>query len=88
MRARKGGRHEVATVGSKRVVRRRSCGSSSATAEPSARICGPTPDLLARPARQRSGWVLLGSGKGVHWPELDEDVSVDIVLATGGTIVR
>ncbi|MEX0323735.1 MAG: DUF2442 domain-containing protein [Puniceicoccaceae bacterium] len=26
-------------------------------------------------------WELLGEGKGIHWPELDEDISVEGVLA-------
>ncbi|HET7230596.1 MAG TPA: DUF2442 domain-containing protein [Longimicrobium sp.] len=25
---------------------------------------------------QRANWRLIGSGQGVHWPELDEDISV------------
>jgi hypothetical protein len=25
---------------------------------------------------QRSNWRLIGSGEGVHWPEIDEDISV------------
>ncbi len=29
----------------------------------------------AAPA-QRANWRLIGRGKGIHWPELDEDVSV------------
>ena len=29
----------------------------------------------ARP-EQRQRWELLGAGTGVHWPDLDEDISV------------
>ncbi len=29
----------------------------------------------ATPA-QRSNWRLIGRGQGMHWPELDEDISV------------
>lgn len=29
----------------------------------------------ATPA-QRAHWRLIGRGKGIHWPDLDEDVSV------------
>jgi hypothetical protein len=25
---------------------------------------------------QRSHWRLIGSGEGVHWPDVDEDISV------------
>ncbi|MFN0072748.1 MAG: DUF2442 domain-containing protein [Chloroflexota bacterium] len=25
---------------------------------------------------QRERWELLGTGSGIHWPELDEDISV------------
>jgi hypothetical protein len=25
---------------------------------------------------QRANWRLIGSGEGVHWPEIDEDISV------------
>jgi hypothetical protein len=26
---------------------------------------------------QRNNWRLIGHGEGVHWPGLDEDVSID-----------
>jgi hypothetical protein len=26
-------------------------------------------------------WQLLGGGHGIHWPDLDEDISVDALLA-------
>ena len=29
---------------------------------------------------ERSNWRLIGSGKGIHWPELDEDISVVSLL--------
>ncbi len=29
----------------------------------------------ATPA-QRASWRLIGSGQGVHWPDVDEDISV------------
>jgi hypothetical protein len=31
--------------------------------------------FLATPA-QRANWKLLGDGEGIHWPEIDEDLSV------------
>ena len=30
---------------------------------------------------QRSNWRLIGGGIGIHWPAIDEDVSVESVLA-------
>ena len=33
----------------------------------------------ATPA-QRANWRLIGHGEGVHWPEIDEDVSVTALL--------
>lgn len=30
---------------------------------------------------ERAQWRLIGRGEGIHWPELDEDVSVDGLLA-------
>lgn len=30
---------------------------------------------------QRSGWRLIGGGIGVHWESIDEDISVESVLA-------
>jgi hypothetical protein len=35
------------------------------------------PRLLAGTAEQRAAWVVAGAGFGIHWPELDEDISVD-----------
>ena len=29
---------------------------------------------------QRANWRLIGQGEGVHWPDLDEDVSVNALL--------
>src|SRR5438132_12765006 len=34
----------------------------------------------ATPA-QRANWQLIGDGHGVHWPEVDEDISADGMLA-------
>ncbi|HEX9671417.1 MAG TPA: DUF2442 domain-containing protein, partial [Thermoanaerobaculia bacterium] len=33
-----------------------------------------------RPA-ERSNWRLIGRGEGIHWPDLDEDLSVEDLLA-------
>ena len=39
----------------------------------------------ATPA-QRSNWQLIGEGDGVHWPDVDEDISADGML--GGVPAR
>lgn len=33
------------------------------------------PRLAAATAQQRSNWRLIGRGEGVHWPDIDEDIS-------------
>ena len=30
---------------------------------------------------ERNNWTLVGSGLGIHWPDLDEDISVEAVVA-------
>ena len=39
------------------------------------------PRLTCATPKERDGWVLIGGGSGVHWPEVDEDVSVASLLA-------
>lgn len=39
------------------------------------------PRLLHGTARERRRWRLIGSGEGIHWPDLDEDISVEGLLA-------
>ena len=39
------------------------------------------PRLLHGTAGERRGWRLIGGGEGVHWPDLDEDISVEGLLA-------
>jgi hypothetical protein len=34
------------------------------------------PRLLHATRSQRENWELLGDGEGIHWPEIDEDLSV------------
>jgi hypothetical protein len=34
------------------------------------------PRLRDASAAQRSHWRLIGCGEGIHWPDVDEDVSV------------
>ena len=38
------------------------------------------PRLLHASKSQRSNWQLMGHGQGIHWPEVDEDISVDGLL--------
>jgi hypothetical protein len=38
------------------------------------------PKLLHATAVQRAAWKISGGGYGVHWPELDEDLSVEGLL--------
>ena len=38
------------------------------------------PRLAHGTAKERSVWRLIGGGHGIHWPELDEDISVDNLL--------
>jgi Protein of unknown function (DUF2442) len=39
------------------------------------------PRLLAGTSAQRACWELAGAGYGIHWPELDEDLSTEGLLA-------
>ena len=39
------------------------------------------PRLLHGTAEERSRARLIGQGEGLHWPDLDEDVSVEALLA-------
>jgi len=39
------------------------------------------PRLLHGTPEERSNWRLIGRGDGIHWPELDEDISVRGLLA-------
>jgi hypothetical protein len=39
------------------------------------------PRLLNGTTAERSNFRLIGSGSGIHWPELDEDISVASLLA-------
>lgn len=41
------------------------------------------PRLSHGSAIERGNWRLIGRGGGIHWPDLDEDVSVEGLLAGG-----
>ena len=38
------------------------------------------PRLLGATPEQRAHWQFLGDGEGVHWPDIDEDLSVEGLL--------
>src|SRR5712692_11320988 len=39
------------------------------------------PRLAHATAAERGSWRLIGGGRGVHWPAIDEDISVANLLA-------
>jgi len=39
------------------------------------------PRLTHGTAAERNKWRLIGAGHGIHWPDLDEDISVEGLLA-------
>ena len=39
------------------------------------------PRLLNGTTEERNKWRLIGNGEGIHWSELDEDISVESLLA-------
>ncbi|HVT03315.1 MAG TPA: DUF2442 domain-containing protein [Thermoanaerobaculia bacterium] len=39
------------------------------------------PRLLHATLEQRAEWVIAGAGLGIHWPEIDEDLSVAGLLS-------
>jgi len=38
------------------------------------------PKLLKATQKQRSNWEICGGGYGIHWPEIDEDLSTEGLL--------
>ena len=38
------------------------------------------PRLRDATPQQRANWRLIGRGEGIHWPDIDEDVSVASLL--------
>lgn len=38
------------------------------------------PRLLHATPEERANWRLVGNGEGVHWPDLDEDVSAENLI--------
>jgi len=39
------------------------------------------PRLVHATAEERQNWRLIGNGHGIHWESLDEDISVENLLA-------
>jgi len=38
------------------------------------------PRLLHGTAEERNNWRLIGNAEGIHWPDLDEDISIENLL--------
>ena len=38
------------------------------------------PRLVHGTLQERNNWRLIGDGEGIHWPDLDEDLSVEGLL--------
>ncbi len=43
------------------------------------------PRLIHATPAERSNWRLIGRGAGVHWPDLDEDISIEALIAGHGS---
>jgi hypothetical protein len=39
------------------------------------------PRLIEASEQERNNWRLIGRGEGIHWPDLDEDISVAGLIA-------
>jgi hypothetical protein len=39
------------------------------------------PRLMHGTAEERAAWRLIAGGRGIHWPALDEDISITNLLA-------
>ncbi|GAB6163160.1 DUF2442 domain-containing protein [Desulfothermus naphthae] len=39
------------------------------------------PRLVHATPEERQGWRLIGNGHGIHWESLDEDISIENLLA-------
>ena len=46
------------------------------------------PRLRDATAEQRKNWRLIGHGEGIHWPDVDEDISILGLLAGSGDLRR
>ena len=39
------------------------------------------PRLLHSTEKERNNWRLIGKGQGIHWEDIDEDISIEGLLA-------
>jgi hypothetical protein len=39
------------------------------------------PRLRDATSKEASNWRLIGRGEGIHWPDIDEDISVEWLLS-------
>lgn len=39
------------------------------------------PRLAQAHASERENWRLIGGGRGIHWPDIEEDLSVESLIA-------
>ena len=39
------------------------------------------PRLLHGTIKEKNNWRLIGNGEGIHWPDLDEDISIENIIA-------
>lgn len=46
------------------------------------------PRLLKATAKQRASWEVCGGGYGIHWPEIDEDLSTEGLLRGAPAPIR
>ncbi len=46
------------------------------------------PRLLKATVKQRSSWEISGGGYGIHWPEIDEDLSTEGLLRGAAAPIR
>jgi len=38
------------------------------------------PRLTHATQKERANWRVIGRGEGIHWPELDEDISIENII--------
>jgi hypothetical protein len=38
------------------------------------------PRLMHGTQQERNNWRLIGDGEGIHWPDLDEDISIENLI--------
>ena len=43
------------------------------------------PRLVHASPAERGKWQLIGRGNGIHWPDIDEDISVSALIAGRGS---